>query len=78
MILQPPGRILTLVMNDPHLEGTAALDGAGLALAFVVCELAGVFHPACSCADVKAESTSGAVFGQAVAAFCGPGLAGGS
>lgn len=72
MILQPPGRILTRVMDNPHLEGTTALDGAGLPLALMVCELAGVFHPACSCADVQAESAGGAVLSQSVAAFCGP------
>lgn len=74
-ILQSPGRILRRIMDDPYFERTAALDGASLALAFVVCELAGVFHPACSCADVKAESAGGAVFGKSAAAFCGPGFA---
>jgi hypothetical protein len=78
MILQPPRRILTRVMDNPHLKGTTALDGAGLPLALMVCELAGVFHPACSCADVKTESAGGAVFGQSVASFCGPGFAIGS
>ena len=78
MILQTPGVILRLVVDDPHFEGTAALDRASLSFAFVVCDLAGVFHGACSRAYVAAEAAGGAVFGQSVASLCGPGVAEGA
>lgn len=76
MILQTP-RIprVRLLVDDPHFEGTAALDGASLPLAFVIRELASVFHGARSRAYVRAESAGGAVLGQSIASFCGPGLA---
>jgi hypothetical protein len=73
MMLQTPGRILRLIMNDPHLEGT--IDGASLPLAFVVCDLAGVFRGACLRTFIATDSAGGAIFGQSVASFCGPGLA---
>lgn len=65
-------------MDDPHLERTAALDSAGLPFAFVVCDLAGVFHGSCARAYVAAEAAGGAVFGQSVASLCGPGVAEGA
>lgn len=76
MILQtPPIPIVRHLVDDPHFEGTAALDRASLSLAFVICELASVFHGARSRAYVRAESAGGAVLAQSVASFCGPGLA---
>jgi len=80
VILQTPPFLFQrrLVVDDPHLERTAALDGAGLPLAFVVCDLARVFHGSCPRADVAAEAAGGAVFGQSVASLCGPGVAEGA
>ena len=76
MVFQtPPIPRVRLLVDDPHFEGTAALDGASLPLAFVIRELASVFHGARSRAYVRAESAGGAVLGQSIASFCGPGLA---
>ena len=65
-------------MHDPHLERTATLDSAGLPFAFVVCDLARVFHGSCPRAYIAAETTGGAVFCQSVASLCGPGVAEGA
>lgn len=80
VILQMPPLLFQrrLVVHDPHLEGTATLDSAGLSFTFVICDLARVFHGSCPRAYVAAEAAGGAVFGQSVASLCGPGVAEGA